>query len=158
MDRVAELAPQTGFWLLGTQSEHATGETVIRACSSARPVNLMGRTPIPTLAHLVAGSSALLCNDSGPMHLAAAVRTSVVALFGPTDPELTGPYGDGHITLRATCEDAPCFRRQCPRQAHAACHGRISEEETAQAVLQLLSEGTQARPTPDSSSEPRNDQ
>jgi heptosyltransferase-1 len=52
--------------------------------------------------------------DTGPMHLAAALRTPVAALFGPTAPWRTGPFGEMHEVVRLVLPCSPCFRRQCP--------------------------------------------
>jgi ADP-heptose:LPS heptosyltransferase len=62
--------------------------------------NLCGRLSLPHLGGVLRQLDVMVCNDSGPMHYAAAVGTSLVALFGPTDPALTGPWGEGHEVLR----------------------------------------------------------
>ena len=80
----------------------------------AKAVNLAGETTLPELAYLYQKALLLVTTDSGPMHLAAAVGTPVVALFGPTDPRKTGPYGDGHIIIRADLPCSPCLRKECP--------------------------------------------
>jgi len=99
--------------LVGSTAAGPTVETIIRQAAGARPINWVNRTTLPELAALIAESRAMVTNDSGPMHVAAAVGTPVVAVFGPTDPGRTGPYGRGHHVLdrRAAC--APCFRRDC---------------------------------------------
>lgn len=97
-----------------------------------------GRTSIKSLAALFKRAGAVLTNDSGPMHLAAAVGTATVAMFGPTDPGLTGPYGDGHRVL-ATGEDcSPCFRRSCP---DVRCLSGITPDEVYEAVTEILERG-----------------
>lgn len=70
--------------------------------------------PLKTAA-LVKRCAVLVSNDSGPMHLAAAVGTPVVALFGPTEPARTGPYGRRHAIVCATVDCRPCYRKECPR-------------------------------------------
>lgn len=86
----------------------------ITARMQTKAVNLAGETTLPQLAYLYQKALLLVTTDSGPMHLAAAVGTPVVALFGPTDPQKTGPYGDGHIIIRADLPCSPCLRRECP--------------------------------------------
>ena len=86
----------------------------ITARMQTKAVNLAGETTLPELAYLYQKALLLVTTDSGPMHLAAAVGTPVVALFGPTDPRRTGPYGDGHIIIRADLPCSPCLRRKCP--------------------------------------------
>lgn len=76
-----------------------------------------GRTTLRELMALLAGCRLLLTNDTGPMHLAAALGTPVVVPFGSTSPELTGPGVPGesrHRLLRAGAPCAPCFLRECP--------------------------------------------
>ncbi len=73
-------------------------------------VNLVGQTDVPMLAAVLAQSTVLLSADSGPMHIATAVGTPTVALFGSTDPELTGPYDNRSRVLYAHLPCAPCFK------------------------------------------------
>ncbi len=72
-----------------------------------------GRTSIKGLAALLKRARLLVTNDSGPMHIAAAVGTPAAALFGPTDPVRTGPYGRMHRVITAGVECAPCLKREC---------------------------------------------
>jgi len=60
----------------------------------------------------------VVTTDSGPMHLAAAVDTPVLAIFGPTDPSRTGPYGAGHTVIRSTEDCSPCFLKNAPKKMH----------------------------------------
>ncbi len=78
----------------------------------------------------------LLTNDSGLMHLAAAVGAPLVALFGPTDPRQTGPRGQRQKILQAEAECAPCFKRACPLQP--GCLERISVDRVVAAARDLL--------------------
>jgi len=55
----------------------------------------------------------VVSNDSGPMHIAAALGIPVFAIFGPTDPARTGPYGTTHTIIKSDAPCAPCFRRTC---------------------------------------------
>ncbi|MGA8139752.1 MAG: glycosyltransferase family 9 protein, partial [Desulfobaccales bacterium] len=77
-------------------------------------LNLAGRTSLAELAALLRQASLVVTPDTGAMHLAAALGTRVVALFGPTAPWRTGPYGDGHAVLRLGLDCSPCFKRRCP--------------------------------------------
>jgi 3-deoxy-D-manno-octulosonic-acid transferase/heptosyltransferase-1 len=76
-------------------------------------VDLSGRTSLTQLAGLYRRSRLVISTDTGPMHLAAALGTPVVALFGPTAPWRTGPFGPGHRVVRASAPCAPCFKRRC---------------------------------------------
>jgi len=98
-----------------------------------RVINLAGVTSLRELACLIKDCSVLVTNDSGPMHIATAFNTPVVALFGSTDDRLTGPYGqpEGVIHKRVSC--SPCFKRTCPIDFR--CMKGISVEEVAEKVL-----------------------
>src|SRR4030095_15676152 len=98
------------------------------------------RTNLNQLAALYRRAQVLVTTDSGPMHLAAAVGTSVVALFGPTAPWRTGPYGQNHVVLRAGIHCSPCFKKECLTAEYEkhACMKRISVDEVAHAVLEQL--------------------
>ncbi len=99
------------------------------------PVNLAGETSLKELACLLEKASLVLSTDSGPMHLAAAVGTPVVALFGPTDPKRTGPYGEGHKVIRKELPCSPCFLKRCKTRE---CMIRITPEEVFDAVCERL--------------------
>jgi heptosyltransferase II len=73
-----------------------------------------GKYSLPELAHVLAKARFVLCNDSGPMHLAAAVGAPVIALFGSTEPRHTGPCGESHEVIRGVAECSPCYLRECP--------------------------------------------
>lgn len=92
---------------------------------------------LPSLAGVVAHLDLLVTNDSGPMHLAAALGVRCVALFGPTDPRRTAPAGEGHAVLYRDLWCSPCFHRRCPLLHHGCLDG-ISVETVAAEVEGLL--------------------
>ena len=89
------------------------------------------------LAAVLAHLDVLVTNDSGPMHLAAALGVRCVALFGPTDPRRTAPAGEGHAVLWRDLWCSPCFRRRCPLLYHG-CLGGISVGAVADEVEGIL--------------------
>ncbi|HXT51161.1 MAG TPA: lipopolysaccharide heptosyltransferase II [Thermoanaerobaculia bacterium] len=89
------------------------------------------------LAAVLAHFDLLVTNDSGPMHLAAALGVRCVALFGPTDPRRTAPAGEGHRVLYTDRWCSPCFRRHCPL-LHHRCLRDIEVETVAEAALAAL--------------------
>jgi len=97
--------------------------------------SVAGRLGLEELPALFAGALVAVTVDSGAMHVAAASGTPVVALFGPTAPWRTGPYGKGHVVVRKGIECSPCFRRKCrdPR-----CMKDIEVEEVMEAVDRVL--------------------
>jgi heptosyltransferase II len=105
-------------------------------------LNLAGKTPLWQLIALLQLCRVLLTNDTGPMHVAAALGTPVVVPFGSTSPELTGPGLPGdtrHQLLTSAAPCAPCFRRTCPIDFR--CMSGIRPEHAIRAVLQAISLG-----------------
>ncbi|MFV2073440.1 MAG: glycosyltransferase family 9 protein [Thermoanaerobaculales bacterium] len=122
--------------LVGPEEE-VIAEEVLAAADSRVPV-VGPRLDVAALAGLVAQLRAMVCNDSGPMHLAAFFGTPVVAVFGPTDPSRTGPMGEGNDLLCRRLRCAPCTAFQCPL-GHHDCMDRISVEEVEASLLRVLS-------------------
>ena len=85
----------------------------ITGMMAAPAANLAGKTSLTQLGALYRQSAVLITTDTGPMHLAAAMGTPVVALFGPTAPWRTGPFGAGHQVVRSAPSCSPCFKRSC---------------------------------------------
>jgi heptosyltransferase-1 len=77
------------------------------------PLNLTGQTNLKELAYLYSRCQLLVSTDTGPMHLAAAMGCPVVALFGPTAPWRTGPYGPAHAVIRQEMACSPCLKKKC---------------------------------------------
>jgi heptosyltransferase-2 len=98
-------------------------------------LNLMG-TDLPTLAGILSACRALVSNDSGAMHLGAAIGVRVTAVFGPTNELLTRPAGDGHIVLTHPVWCRPCMMRECPID-HRCMRG-VGVERVVGAVRQML--------------------
>ncbi len=94
--------------LTGAPGEASLAEAVERQCAGDA-VNLCGKTSLPELAALLASSDLVISGDSGPMHIACAVGTPVVALHGPTDPAISGPTDPGAIVLRVPLWCSPCY-------------------------------------------------
>ena len=123
--------------LIGGRDEGHVGKQVMRAMRTA-PIDLMGQTTLKELIALLRRARLLITNDSGPMHLAAAVGTPVIALFGPTDPARTGPYGVGHTVLRSGVPCSPCFSRRCTNAIELECLTSIRPENVIGAAMRLL--------------------
>jgi heptosyltransferase-2 len=93
--------------------------------------------PLLHLAGLISRCALFVTNDSGPMHLAAALGVPVVALFGPTDASATGPLGDGHVIIRKDADCAPCGMRECP--VDHRCMMEISQQEVFRIIHRKFS-------------------
>jgi len=104
--------------MIGSAADAATGEEVLDALGrldNPPPlINLIGRTDLGTLAGVLSHARGLVTNDSGAMHLGAAVGVSVTAVFGPTDETATRPLGDAHRVLLHPVWCRPCMLRECP--------------------------------------------
>jgi heptosyltransferase-2 len=101
-------------------------------------LDLSGETDLETLAALLEACQVVICNDSGPMHLAAALGTPVVALFGSTDFVATAPMGP-HRIVRTEAECSPCLRRECPENTYRCLDG-ISTEQVVSVTEEFLRE------------------
>lgn len=101
-------------------------------------INIAGKTNLTQLAELFRRCSVVISNDSGPMHLAAAVGTPVVAIFGPTDPALTGPYGNRHVVLRSDIPCSPCMKPRCAHKPRMECMTSVTVEQVLAAVQPFL--------------------
>ncbi len=121
--------------LVGGRADEAAGRAA-EAASDGAAVNLCGRTTLRTLAAVVAGARVVVSGDSTPMHLAAAFGRPLVALFGPTNPRRTGPYGRDADVLRVDLDCSPCYlrrRAQCPYEH--ACMERLTVESVAEVAV-----------------------
>jgi heptosyltransferase-2 len=118
------------------------GEEKLAAEVAGAAVRVAGpQVDVAGLAGVLAALDALVTNDSGPMHLAAAVGTRVVALFGPTDPARTAPLGTGHRMLRLELDCAPCHRPVCPL-GHNDCLHELAVSDVLSAALDLVQSST----------------
>jgi lipopolysaccharide heptosyltransferase I len=130
------LARDQGFRVVITGSPGDRGlarEIVTRA--EGPLLNLAGRTSLGELAALLGKARLAVTTDTGPMHLAAALGTPVAALFGPTAPWRTGPFGHGHEVVRLALPCSPCFRRHCPEPR---CLTELTVSNAQEAVEKIL--------------------
>jgi lipopolysaccharide heptosyltransferase II len=136
-EAVAKVSAQlSAQWILfGTKNDTAIGDQIAAAIAD-RCVNRIGQTTLYQLIDELRQCRLLLTNDTGTMHLAALLGVPVVAIFGSTEPRLTGPLGNGHIILRHHVECSPCFLRKCPIDFR--CMKAVTADEVARAALSLL--------------------
>src|SRR5205807_4359466 len=129
-------AQSSAQWVLfGTKHDAALGDQMAAAIDD-HCVNRIGQTTLDELIDELRECRLLLTSDTGTMHLAALLSVPVVAIFGSTEPRLTGPLGNGHIILRHHVECSPCFLRQCPIDFR--CMKAVTADEVAGAALSLL--------------------
>jgi heptosyltransferase-2 len=122
--------------VLGGPSDKALAESVVSAMHR-RALNLCGQVRLDELPYVLSRCDLLLANDSGPMHLAAAARTPVVAIFGPGDPSVFGPYGPPE-RLRVIQKSLSCVPCRNPGCGTPACLDAITPAEVSAAGLDLL--------------------
>jgi len=117
--------------------DQATASLVKEICQglSPRVVNFAGLTSLRELASLVSLCDVFLTNDSGPMHIAAALETSIVALFGSTSQVITGPYKSGTV-IQKPVECSPCYQRTCPIDFR--CMKKIEADEVYNELIKVL--------------------
>lgn len=150
-DRFAEVAQRVShdvncrFLLFGGPGETEIAGRIAAAVRAANPgradlvVNVAGQTSLMELCGLIKFCRLLLSNDTGPMHLAVAVGTPVVAIFGSTSPAMTAPTGPRDVVIHQPVECSPCFLRDCPIDFR--CMNQITVEQVTAAVLERLTSG-----------------
>jgi lipopolysaccharide heptosyltransferase II len=102
-------------------------------------IDLTGATSLIEAMALIGECDVFVTNDSGLMHVAAALHTPLVAIFGSTDHIATGPLSDSAVVIRRPLPCSPCKKSQCPEK-HFRCMKLISSEEVGQAVMHILKE------------------
>lgn len=118
--------------VIGSAGDSVEAEAIVKGAGIGdKAVSLAGKTGLKELAHLLRIASFVVTVDSGPMHIAAAVATPTIALFGPTAPWRTGPYGPGHRIVRKEVSCGPCFKKRCK---DPGCMSEITAEEVVSAV------------------------
>lgn len=132
---LADQLRQAGFgvMLVGGQGDKPLAQD-IQSSSQTNPVDLTGKTTLKQLACLIRESIAFVGGDTGPMHLAVAVSTPVVALFGPTDPLRNGPYYGHNVILRPQRPCINCWKRNCEH----ICLADIHPQTVFNAVVGLI--------------------
>ena len=132
IQQITHLVQEAKIVLIGSP----TDQTLAEALPASLPtINLIGKTSILQLGALLEKCDVCLTCDSGPMHIAAAVGTPTVALFGPTDPIRHRPYGIGHTVIEKPVSCRPCYKRSCHLQdTPHLCMQEIGTDEAVKAV------------------------
>ena len=138
---VADALTQRGYKVVFTGSLQDSNELdaiFARLCHPA--LRLDGKLDLGSLVALLKRARVAVTTDTGPMHMAAAVGTPVIAVFGPTAPNRTGPYGNRHRVIRAGVACSPCFSSTCRSSVaeKMACMKRIQAKAVTEAVLACM--------------------
>lgn len=130
--------------ITGSKADIKIAQDVMNT-SKGKGINLCNKTDLQELITLIKGAKAIVSNDSGPMHIGAALGTPLIALFGPTDPMRTGPYGWSEIhskqrnknikVIQAGLPCSPCFKKRCKEPL---CMSKISVEMVLEELREYL--------------------
>lgn len=121
-------------WILGSSKDHAIAEQIKQA-TQQRAVNLAGKTKLEEAVDLLSLASVIVSNDSGLMHIGAALEKPLIALYGPTSASFTPPLHKTSKVLSLKLDCQPCFQRTCPLKHH-----HCMRELKPSAVLTAMSE------------------
>ncbi len=124
--------------IVGGRSDVAIAETVVQH-GGGQALSVAGKTGLKELVTLIGRGRFMICNDTGPMHIAAALGVPVFAIFGPANPVRTGPHGENHTVIRREMDCAPCYRWQ-PCE-HWRCMLDLSVQEVADTIATALDKG-----------------
>ncbi len=122
---LAEKFPDARFAILGDWRDRPFGEIISRGAPE-RCLNLCGQTSLPEMVEWLRLCQLMVTNDTGPMHVAAALGKPLVALFGPTEPRRTGPYRQLNSVLRIDLPCSPCLKSYCHYEKPNECLNAIS--------------------------------
>lgn len=127
--------------VFGSAADQETAAAIKQQVGPAgtRIIDLTGQTTLIEAMALINECDVFVTNDSGLMHVAAALHTPLVAIFGSTDHLATGPFSENAVVIRKALACSPCKKTHCPEQ-HFHCMERITSEEVCAAVLRLLEE------------------
>jgi heptosyltransferase-2 len=142
--KVAEMKIRTGWqvWIFGSKNDHPVGEDIrSRLIPGLREeaVNLAGETSLAEAIDLLSCAGAVVSNDSGLMHVAAALNRPLVAVYGSTSPGFTPPLAEQVEIVRLGLECSPCFERTC-RYGHYNCLGQLKPRPVIEALDRLVSD------------------
>ena len=126
---------RVGVAILGAKGEEPLGKAIADQIKT-RTVVCSGQTTVRELMALVKRCQLFLTNDTGPMHVAAAFKVPLVAVFGPTDWQTTSPFGVDAQLVRQPVSCAPCLLRECPIDHR--CMTGVTVEQVYDAVVQHL--------------------
>ncbi len=126
---------QARVMVFGTNDDRQAAAVIARRCKEI--IDLTGRTTLAEAMALIDQCQVFVTNDSGLMHVAAALKTPLAAIFGSTNPVTTGPFSENNIILRQPLPCSPCMETHC-RQNNFACMENIGVEDVLTAVDVLL--------------------
>ena len=134
------------IWLLGSAKDKAVGDDIIGLATNPSALkNLCGTTSLTQAIDLIAASSFVVCNDSGLMHVAAALDRPLVAVYGSSSPVFTPPLSARAQIISLKLDCSPCFKRECPL-GHLNCLNQLAPQRVLEACLNTTNEQREATP------------
>lgn len=123
------------IWVIGTNKDAQAARIITEIAPNA--VNLCGKTELIDAIDLIAITRAVVCNDSGLMHVASALNRPLVAIYGSSSPDFTPPLNNKAKIIRLNLACSPCFKRKCPLQ-HLNCLQQITPEQIFKTLQKML--------------------
>lgn len=130
--------PDVGFAILGSKEDMDLGSQLAARFDSSSVLDLTGRTSLLEMVEWLRICRVMVTNDTGPMHVAAALGKPVVGLFGPTDPRRTGPYRQLSRSLQLRLPCAPCLKSRCHHSVPLECLRGLTPSGTVERVMEVL--------------------
>jgi heptosyltransferase I len=135
--RLAAARPDCRFAIMGSAEDKEAGAAIAQA-DPKRCLDLTGKISLPEMVEWIRLSELMISNDTGPMHVAAALGKPVVAIFGPTEPRRTGPYGQLQNVVRIDLPCAPCLKSHCTYVKPMECLRAIPPETIFRHATNLM--------------------
>ncbi len=132
------------IWLIGSNKDQALGEA-LNSHSDGLCQNLCGKTNLDEAVDLLSCASAVVSNDSGLMHVAAALDRPLIAIYGSSSPDFTPPLSPKARIVSLNLECSPCFKRECPL-GHLDCLRKLEPSVILEKLLRLLEQSAAAGP------------
>ena len=134
---IAQRLQQNGFevWLIGSAKDHEVAEKIV-ALGNLASRNLCGKTDLIDAIALLSCAGLVISNDSGLMHLAAALDKPMIALFGSSSPQFTPPLSAKSAIVKLDIKCSPCFKRECPL-GHFNCMNNLTPDMVWQKIKQM---------------------
>lgn len=140
---------QGQVWIFGSKKDQPVAEKIRQAVGNTRQAHchlLTGQTSLGQAIDLMSLSHAVVSNDSGLMHIAAALNRPLVAVYGSTSPGYTPPLSEQTAVVHTEIECRPCFKRTCPL-GHLRCLTELKADRVIEALEQLLGQPIQVQPS-----------
>jgi heptosyltransferase-2 len=124
------------IWLFGSPKDHDVAEKIVQSAPGLTQ-NLCGKTSLAQAIDLLAMADLVVCNDSGLMHVAAALDRRIVALYGSSSPGFTPPLSARADIVSLQLDCSPCFKRECPL-GHLDCLNKLLPEKVLDTCLKRM--------------------